>query len=100
MQVKTFKVELMRPHGTILGINVDQQTEGQALPVSGIMEGVVMKWNNDNPSHAIQPGDKIIAVDDVEGTALQLVAACQKTGLLILTIERELLKREITPFDE
>lgn len=57
-----------------MGLDVNYAMQGKSLVVEGLHEGAIKTWNDQNPHNAISKGDRIVAVDGVEGTAWDLLA--------------------------
>lgn len=62
---RSFEVRTRKTHTWGLDITVGDG----CLRVVAIKEGPIQEWNQDNPDHAIQCGDRIVAVSPVEEEA-------------------------------
>jgi len=61
------------PEGERLGINTNK-SDGLTLRVDSVAaDGLVSLWNTKNPSKALYPGDRIVAVNGRCGNALELL---------------------------
>jgi hypothetical protein len=78
----TWHVPLDRYRGSKLGISVAPVGDNQWLRVSNLTdpEGVVERWNGENPDQAVRVGDLIISVNGASGDTDVLVRECQKEG--------------------
>mmetsp|Transcript_116518 Transcript_116518/g.371855 ORF Transcript_116518/g.371855 Transcript_116518/m.371855 type:complete len:128 (+) Transcript_116518:226-609(+) len=63
-------------------------TVGISLIIEEVQEGAVKVWNKQNPDYQVLPGDRIIAVNFMHGTAAQILERLSYKGDLKLTIAR------------
>lgn len=87
-----FTVQLDRgtPHGrphAPLGITVDC-ADGSSLRVDDVGSGVVKAWNDANPTWAVRPRDRIIAVNGLAGDAARMMESAAQSERVELTIRR------------
>lgn len=81
-------VTLAKDKGKKVGIDVNQFTDSEAIPVLGINGGLAQEWNDANPKDAIQVGDVIVEVNGIKGDACQMLATCRDEMTLTFTIVR------------
>jgi hypothetical protein len=67
--------------------------------VNGVTGGVIQQWNEDNPEHALKPGDRIVEVNGVRNHAAQIEEEIVnvKSNKLVLVIKRNPPKAEPGP---
>ncbi|KAF4667013.1 hypothetical protein FOL47_003803 [Perkinsus chesapeaki] len=84
----SWTVELHRQQGDRLGIDVDHQYP-EFLLIERVTEGgVVEKFNQDNPTQALMPGDHIVRVNDVTGDSLKMIDCCRRDKRLVWRVVR------------
>merc|ERR1712032_1175930 len=66
-----FTAEVDRSNGGSLGLTIDGST-GVCLVIEEVNVGLLRDWNADHPISAVRPGDRIVAVNNVRGSAAQL----------------------------
>merc|ERR1712008_451420 len=71
-----FSIVLRQSGETPLGIDVD--AADNKLMIEKITEGLIPKWNTENPNRAIQAGDRIAKVNETKGCPLAMVAEIRK----------------------
>lgn len=85
-----FVVIMDRPvlgQGGKLGLDISHK-DGQELLVKRVKEGLAMRWNVDNPSLAVKPGDCICAVNGIEGNCDTLVNTISNSRRLQIRFRR------------
>ncbi|CAE7479340.1 Tmtc4 [Symbiodinium sp. CCMP2592] len=84
----TWRALLRKYPGCSLGMDVDL-FEGTALVVYVVCKtGLVADWNRENPSKAIQKGDRILEVNGTKGDAWALAHACIDDQELKIVVQR------------
>jgi len=90
-----FNLKLRKADGADLGLNLSHHEHGQVLKIEAVRpNGAVAAWNKQcdgsdgSAPKAIQPGDSIIAVNDVARDAKKMLEECRDKRLLKLTIAR------------
>lgn len=63
-------------------------TTGVTLVVEAVNDGPVKVWNDLNPGNTVQVGDRVIAVNGLRGTAVQLLEKIRATDELQLAFVR------------
>ena len=66
-----------------LGVDADW-SDGKTLYIKAIWAGAVSDWNKENPTKAVQPGDRVISVNGVTGDAQAMVREIKDRNLLLL----------------
>lgn len=82
-----FEITLDKIEGTRLGIDVDRM-DGRTLLVTTISSGLVQAWNEANSDRRVEPGDRIVAVNECRGDVDQLLGQCQGSNTLKMMIAR------------
>ncbi|CAK9093883.1 unnamed protein product [Durusdinium trenchii] len=83
-----FKLNLVKSSAAhSLGIDVDL-TDGNAILVEAVHEGLVLEWNRRNPTNAVQKHDRIVAVNGIEGNADLMAQKCRDELQLHLLVSR------------
>eukprot|EP00929_Paragymnodinium_shiwhaense_P039818 TRINITY_DN20863_c0_g2_i2.p1 TRINITY_DN20863_c0_g2~~TRINITY_DN20863_c0_g2_i2.p1 ORF type:complete len:1070 (+),score=349.90 TRINITY_DN20863_c0_g2_i2:99-3308(+) len=88
-----YVIELNKTEGVKLGIDVCKQTTSM-LKISAVVGGLLKAWNERHAEHMVLPGDCIVDVNGVRGTAIQLAGECKKTGILRVTLRRGCQEQE------
>mmetsp|Transcript_68069 Transcript_68069/g.142157 ORF Transcript_68069/g.142157 Transcript_68069/m.142157 type:complete len:412 (+) Transcript_68069:96-1331(+) len=84
-----FYLELTKSDGCKLGIDVDGEAQDKKLLVVTVKsQGLIAKWNNDNPNHCIQPGDYFVEANNVSGSALQIKAEIKRSSSMRIGVQR------------
>jgi len=86
-EIHQWEVMLDRSQGK-LGIEVDPLEDGALLVRAVLPGGLTAAKGQADPTNAISPGDRIVAVN---GVRQELVAECRKTPLLTFVVSRELI---------
>lgn len=73
--------------GSRLGVDVDL-SDGIALIIDKVNDGLIGNWNKNNPDKEVRKGDRVISVNGVSGVAQDLAETCKRDEILQLTIER------------
>lgn len=84
---RVYCITLDRRGGEQLGVVVSQHDD-QTLLIMRVKGGLVGSWNQATPSLTVKPGDRIIGVNDIRGSAKQLLSECEREALLQMTIQR------------
>mmetsp|Transcript_10403 Transcript_10403/g.22914 ORF Transcript_10403/g.22914 Transcript_10403/m.22914 type:complete len:128 (-) Transcript_10403:83-466(-) len=84
---RKFTINLKKTEGTRLGVDVDL-ADGTSLMVDAINPGLVEDWNKNNPGLRVKPGDRIVAVNGVQGDAQAMAEACMGAKELHMAIQR------------
>merc|ERR1719491_1245148 len=87
----TFNVDLAKEEGVSLGAAL-KNVEGRVVIVAISASGILHRWNEQNPSNQIHPGDKVVAVNGCEGAYWDTVPKLWQVGKMLLTIQRDLGK--------
>lgn len=77
LRPKVIDLQLTKEPRESLGLSIEFERNHFGLLVTGIVDGLVKRWNESNPSEAVRPGDVIVEVCGARGTAkhlLELVA--------------------------
>mmetsp|Transcript_161011 Transcript_161011/g.283757 ORF Transcript_161011/g.283757 Transcript_161011/m.283757 type:complete len:329 (+) Transcript_161011:28-1014(+) len=82
--------------GASLGIEVNG-SNGKALVIERIYDGLVKSWNEGNRGSEVKVGDQIVQVNDVEGTSLRLLSEVHSQSLLKLIVTRSLVTEDLQP---
>lgn len=69
-----FTIMLNKAEGDLLGLDLEVDNEEGALTVTGIYPGLVQEWNSKHPDRHACPGDDIVQVNDVSGSARDMLA--------------------------
>lgn len=80
-----FIVEVVLAGKDILGLDVDW-ADGKTLYIKGIKLGVIKDWNNAHKFEAVQPGDRVIAINGVADDPDAMLGQCRNRGKLKLLI--------------
>jgi len=70
-----------------LGVDADW-SDGKTLYIKAILAGAVSDWNKENPTKAVQPGDRVISVNGVTGDAQAMVREIKDRNLLLLLFQK------------
>lgn len=70
-----------------LGVDADW-SDGKTLYIKAILAGAVHDWNRENPTKAVQPGDRVISVNGVTGDAQAMVREIKDRNLLLLLFQK------------
>lgn len=84
---RVYCITLDRRGGEQLGVVVSQHDD-QTLLIMRVKGGLVGSWNQAAPSLMVKPGDRIIGVNDIRGSAQQLLRECEQQAVLQMTIQR------------
>jgi len=74
-----------------IGLNVSHVAEGAltiALVVKEVKEGMVMKWNQENPELEVQAGHFIVACNGIRGNSAKMLKKIGEDKVLDLIIKR------------
>jgi len=83
-----FPIQVIRVEGG-MGIDVTHSSKGTGLLIEGIQAGPVQKWNRAEPDKQVQVGDRIVSVDGVRGSPVELKGALKNaTGKIKLVMAR------------
>jgi putative intracellular protease/amidase len=86
-EMDTFMVSLQKPEAkTSLGVDIDTKRSIGHLMITNVKEGIVAKWNQENPGKAIKAASRIVAVNGTFGTKDMLLQEIAKSTKLDLTI--------------
>eukprot|EP00440_Ansanella_granifera_P009220 gb/GFBE01009989.1/.p1 GENE.gb/GFBE01009989.1/~~gb/GFBE01009989.1/.p1 ORF type:complete len:395 (+),score=108.55 gb/GFBE01009989.1/:1-1185(+) len=83
---RLYKVTLSKKDGGKLGLDVDYMAERSVLPIMQITGGLSAKWNVDNPSMAMSPGDALIEVNGITNNVALMLEKCKSEEVLELTL--------------
>mmetsp|Transcript_43292 Transcript_43292/g.92663 ORF Transcript_43292/g.92663 Transcript_43292/m.92663 type:complete len:179 (+) Transcript_43292:148-684(+) len=84
-----FRVRLQKKRGEKLGLNVEHIENSQTLPVIGVKPGIVEMWNQRAGAElSVKPGDEVVEVNGVRGSADRMLEQCQHQSTLELYIFR------------
>lgn len=75
-----FAVQLVRRQGDRLGVEVECCEDPSALCILDVREGLMQSWNRDHPEQQVRPGDLMVELNGVRGSAEELMAACRSAG--------------------
>lgn len=96
--IKYFRVMLDRTSGQ--GFGVYCTIDDSSLLITGINGGLFGKWNEMNPSMAIRPGDRIVAVNNVFGDGGLLLKESNKKEVLEIQLLKGRAPTETEKIDE
>merc|ERR1712194_766202 len=82
-----FSIALQKGPEDDLGIEAVSCEDG--VHIEMVTEGILSKWNAENPLSAVKAGDHIIAVNDARGNCDALVADMMTAGSLKMLISRK-----------
>ncbi|CAE8654579.1 unnamed protein product [Polarella glacialis] len=86
---KEFTVQVTKTQDrSRLGIDVDL-TDGIALYIEKINDGIISDWNKANPSKEIRPGDRVLSVNGSKGPASEMTELCKTQTTLELKVVRD-----------
>lgn len=85
---KEFGIKLTKTYGkSKLGIDVDL-TDGFGLLIDQVNEGLIRDWNQVHPELAVLRGDRIIAVNGVNGHSNEISEVCKSQAVLEIIVQR------------
>mmetsp|Transcript_63416 Transcript_63416/g.181996 ORF Transcript_63416/g.181996 Transcript_63416/m.181996 type:complete len:171 (+) Transcript_63416:12-524(+) len=91
LSAEAFSVTLQKLPGQKLGLDVEHTDNAQTLPIIGIRGGSAQKWNDSSASSvALRPGDEVVEVNGVKGSAVKMLEKCQREDVLVLKVVRGL----------
>lgn len=82
-----FRVTCRKTPGKKLGIDVDL-SDGLSLFIDGVRDGIVMDWNNENPSLQVRTGDRIVEVNGHRNNNQDMTSACVQDDVLEMVVTR------------
>lgn len=82
-----FEVTLTKGPSDVVGLDVDWG-DMDKLRITKIKEGLVLKWNQSNPSQVVQAGDVIMEINGIKGDAKMLLEAVKNNSTLNMVIHR------------
>jgi putative intracellular protease/amidase len=86
-EMDTFVVSLQKPQAkTPLGVDIDTKRSIGHVTITNIKEGIIAKWNRENPGKAIKAASRIVAVNGTVGTRDMLLQEIGKSTKLELSI--------------
>lgn len=85
----TFRVTMGRSADEPIGMDIDV-ADGVSAVVVGISGGAVLRWNEWRPELALQPNDRIVAVNGTGGNATALVLKLKSETSWDLIVQRPL----------
>jgi hypothetical protein len=89
-------LELVVKRSQDLGVQWDPHT----LRIHEVMaDGLVQKWNNDNPGKIMKPGDRIVKVNSTRNDVTKMSERCNKNQKLELVVKREQEPQEEPPVE-
>eukprot|EP00812_Abedinium_dasypus_P001738 NODE_1209_length_1210_cov_312.954978.p1 GENE.NODE_1209_length_1210_cov_312.954978~~NODE_1209_length_1210_cov_312.954978.p1 ORF type:complete len:284 (-),score=80.73 NODE_1209_length_1210_cov_312.954978:223-1074(-) len=77
-------IQVTRAEGVPLGLELDCVANGTSLRIREIDEGPVLEWNKRHRMEAIEPRDRIVAVNAIEGLSTQLMSEIRQAERLKL----------------
>lgn len=100
-ELKDFCITLNKGDGTSLGIDVDR-SDGITLFIRCVKAGLVARWNQNHPDLQVMEGDRIVKVNSISGSALELLRECRRRNVLQIRVLRnarpELLAALVSAF--
>lgn len=69
-----------------LGVDVDL-TDGIALQIDKVNDGLVADWNKEHPDRQVKPNDRVISVNGARGNALTMTDVCKHDDVLEMVIQ-------------
>jgi hypothetical protein len=87
-----YMITLDKTQGSRLGIDVNHE-HGRELFIESIEDGLVRRWNEENPEQKVQPEDRIVEVNGISGEVQKLLQECMKDTVL----EVKLIRSEFKP---
>jgi hypothetical protein len=95
--LKEWTVTLNKEEGVKMGVELVQGDNQNHLAVKGIMDaGAVQRWNESNLDDAIEVDDVIVQVNNVFGTAKDLMAEIKTANPVALKMERHSARLHFT----
>merc|ERR1712194_231601 len=82
-----FSIALQKGPEDDLGIKASSCEDGVHIDI--VTEGILSKWNAENPHTAVKAGDRIIAVNDARGDCDALMADIMTAGTLKMLISQK-----------
>lgn len=70
-------------------IGLDIVQKDQNLKINLVRDGLVMKWNSDQPGQAIKPGDLIVEVNGVRDDFEKILQTVSKDTSLDMLVRRK-----------
>jgi hypothetical protein len=92
-QASASRIVLDNTTDAALGVGVSVTSlDGKTLLIDAIAggaegDGLVQKWNKENPSNAIEVGDRILEVNDIRGNAGDLLDECKQHKVLEMLVQ-------------
>jgi hypothetical protein len=89
-KVESFTVVIAKEEGIALGAALDKDRDEEVAIVTSIdVGGYLMTWNKKHPAKEVRLGDRIVAVNDCNGSYWEMVAQLWwRAGECKLTVER------------
>jgi len=91
-RAKTFRIPVTLSGNGTIGVEMPKKPLGNSLFVIKVKAGgAVEAWNADNPEQAVEPGDRIVAVNGKSGKVAdlqKLIKAANKSANIVLTVVR------------
>lgn len=87
-----FDIIVDKGTGLGLGVGVDHQDD-VSLKIINVDRGLIHDWNREHPHMRVKPGDRIVSVNGVSGSAKEIVEECKKPTLLEMKICRSATAR-------
>jgi len=92
-----FIITLVKGAGDKVGVDVDW-SDLDKLKVVKVKDGLMAKWNQDNPDMCVMPGDYIIDINGIRGDARDILDVVKEDSRLVLVISR--LHPELRNFEK
>jgi len=87
-ELRDFSITLNKADGATLGIDVDR-SDGITLYIRSVTPGgLVERWSKANPELAVMEGDRIVKVNSISGSALELLRECRRRDVLQMRVLR------------
>lgn len=83
-----YQIRVERSSDEKLGLSLDREDDATMLRITAVSEGLVEKWNSENPESVVKLDDRIIRVNGVHQDAAEMIAECKKSGVLEIFLRR------------
>mmetsp|Transcript_19242 Transcript_19242/g.43137 ORF Transcript_19242/g.43137 Transcript_19242/m.43137 type:complete len:328 (-) Transcript_19242:23-1006(-) len=97
LQVMECSIVVDKQPGTNLGVTLNGMQDGTLMVIKILSGGLIQQWNEVNPNTVVQPGDYIVEVNDVRGSAQAVEDACRQDGELVIKLERRVARAADSP---
>mmetsp|Transcript_67681 Transcript_67681/g.195984 ORF Transcript_67681/g.195984 Transcript_67681/m.195984 type:complete len:181 (+) Transcript_67681:68-610(+) len=84
----SFRATLIKRSDGMLGLDVEDSPYAEAMRIAGVRGGAAQEWNSANPKQELRPGDEVVEVNGVRGTAGELLDRCRSDAVVEMVILR------------